>query len=65
MDFLRAPAMCELIERNLDYFCCGIIDPRNAAVIESNVSLGYSWHDSSNLSKQYHRSTMEVYRESC
>jgi len=44
MNLLWAPAMGDLIQRNLDHFCCSVADPRNTAVIESDMSVGYCWH---------------------
>ena len=44
MNLLRAPAVCDLIEHNLYDFCASLVNPRDAAVVESDVSLGYGWH---------------------
>ena len=44
MSLLWAPAMGDLIQRNLDHFCCSVVDPRNTAVIESDMSVGYCGH---------------------
>jgi hypothetical protein len=44
MNLLGAPAMAGLIQRNLDHFCCSVVDPRNAAVIEADMSVAYRWH---------------------
>ena len=44
MDLLGAPAMCDLIQRNLDRLGSGVVDPREAAVIEPDMSVGYYWH---------------------
>jgi hypothetical protein len=45
MDLFCAPAVRNLIERNLDYFRCRIVDPGDTAVIEADMSLGYCGHN--------------------
>ena len=44
MNFLGAPAMCELIHCNLDHLCGSVVNPRDAAGVEANVIAGYCWH---------------------
>src|SRR5438094_380237 len=34
----------DLIQRNLDHFGSGFIDPRNAAVVEPDMSVNSCWH---------------------
>ena len=45
MDLFCAPPVRNLIERNLDYFRCRIVDPGDTAVIEADMSLGYCGHN--------------------
>lgn len=44
MNLLRAPAMRDLVERNLNDLRRSAVDPRNAAIIEADMSVSYSWH---------------------
>src|SRR2546423_3337566 len=48
MDFLGAPTVGDLIQRNLDHFDSGLIDPCNSAVVEPDMSINCSWHTSIN-----------------
>src|SRR6266508_2926600 len=54
MNFFSAPAMRDLIQRNLDHFCSGVVDPRKAAVIKSDMIGHYCWHSQSNHARAAH-----------
>ena len=44
MNFFSAPPMRNLIQRNLDYFCCSVVDPGDTALIEADMIASYCWH---------------------
>jgi hypothetical protein len=44
MDFLSAPPVRDVVERNLEDFGSGVVDPGNPAIIQANMTLGYCWH---------------------
>lgn len=47
MNLLWTPPVRDLVERDLDHFRFGVVDPRDPAVVEPDMGVGCCWHTSS------------------